>query len=138
DSYEPWTMVLPSGKILGVLHPAGHMLAYGMRSVAGIREKDREKVQKMHDNLDELFEDEIHDGMFKEWAQFAGTLAAIRSGQPGSRNKLREGTTNEQILDLVTKSRFMHRMEVKHPKWISFAQGDFIQEKVLRLFIGAA
>ncbi|HTB48926.1 MAG TPA: hypothetical protein VK712_02490 [Verrucomicrobiae bacterium] len=77
ESYEPWQLELPNHSQVQMFHPAGHALAYSFRSISGIRHKDAEKYAVMQARVTELFSDEIHDGCFCGWADFAGDIQTV-------------------------------------------------------------
>lgn len=139
DSYEPWTLELP--KDMGgvsVLHPAGHLAAYAMRSISGIRAKDTEKFTQMRSNILQHPElkDDLHHGSFKEWKQFADTLTAIRRGQPLEHDNIQPGTTDRDIAMLRWRGRLLKMVE-QHPSVVDVAQKSVVQ-KILNTFVRAA
>lgn len=139
DSYEPWKLQLP--KDLGevsVLHPAGHLAAYAMRSVSGIRAKDTEKFAQMRTNIMQHPElkNDLYHGPFKEWKQFADTLTAIRRGQPLEHDNIQPGTTKRDIAMLRWRGRLLKIVE-QHSLVVDVAQKPAMQ-KVLNTFVRAA
>ena len=76
DSYVPWRMEF-DGHTVPVFHPAGHMLAYAMRSSSGIRHKDEAKYALMRERVGNRFRDEIEDGPFNCWKRFGDCIEEV-------------------------------------------------------------
>ena len=76
ESYSPWILQLPNGHEVFILNPAAHMLAYYMRSISGLRNKDREKVEEMRQKIfsDPIFREQIQDGPLQSWQRFANDI----------------------------------------------------------------
>lgn len=82
ESYEQWRLVTPHTEV-GILNPAGHVLAYRMRSITGLRPKDAEKYHQMHRQVfahPELLE-QIMDGKYRTWLDFAHAIDNLRNGE---------------------------------------------------------
>jgi hypothetical protein len=81
-SYTPWTLVTEPGPSISVLSPAGHVLAYGLRSISGVRAKDADKLDAMLKRvLDEPeFKEAITQGDFRDWLDFAVSIYDLRDG----------------------------------------------------------
>ncbi|MFO0970771.1 MAG: hypothetical protein U0520_00255 [Candidatus Saccharimonadales bacterium] len=81
-SYAPWELVTESGSSVSVLNPAGHVLAYGLRSISGVRAKDVDKLDAMLKRvLDEPeFEKAITQGDYRAWLDFAVSIYNLRDG----------------------------------------------------------
>ncbi len=47
ESLQPWTLQLPGGNIVPVMHPVMQMICYGARTGHGIRKRDIEKLEDM-------------------------------------------------------------------------------------------
>ncbi len=137
-SYDPWRLWLPGTEerqAISILHPAGHMLAYRMRSIGGARPKDAEKYQKMQRRLLPAFLDEIQDGPFKEWREFGDniqTLAAFGRVVEG----LRPEANLADRVAFAIKSKLSSAGEA-NPRVVSFFLTDRVQE-TLKRFIGNA
>lgn len=133
-SYDPWRLWLPGTaerQAISILHPAGHMLAYRMRSIGGARPKDAEKYQKMQRRLLPAFLDEIQDGPFKQWREFGdniATLAAFGSLAEG----LRPGTNLADRVAFAIKSKLSSAAEA-NPRVVSFFLNDRVQDILKRL-----
>ena len=83
-SYTPWKLKYnSSSEGVSVLHPVGHALAYRMRSISGVRAKDKEKLSEMEHRLYEHPEARaaVNEGDFREWAIFASALSRLRKNQ---------------------------------------------------------
>ncbi len=113
SSYEPWELVTPQGSALSIFHPIGHVLAYRMRSVSGLRHKDREKVPEMEENVFESPElgKEMEDGIFREWKLFADAMAALRSGRFWNPDLKREGINIFDPVAFWAKSHILSGLE---------------------------
>lgn len=139
ESYEPWKLQLPKdmGEV-SVLHPVGHLAAYAMRSISGIRAKDTTKFSQMRTNILQhpALQHDLHHGPFKEWKQFADTLTAIRHGRPLEHDNIQPGTTKRDIAQLRWRGRLLKMVE-KHPTVVDVAQKPVMQ-KVLNIFVRAA
>jgi hypothetical protein len=79
ETYSPWQLMTPSGLRVNVLNPAGHALAYRMRSISGTRIKDAEKVSEMTKNVMAVPElrQAIYEGAFLDWLAFAEAIPRI-------------------------------------------------------------
>lgn len=82
ESFEPWRLETDGGLGVSVLSPPGHLLAYGMRSISGVRYKDTQKLLDMGEKVlaDPAFVHEMTDGVFKEWLEFACSIYNLRDG----------------------------------------------------------
>lgn len=139
ESYQPWRLQLPAGLgEVSVLNPVGHLAAYAMRSISGIRAKDTEKFAKMRTNILQhpALQHDLHHGPFKEWKQFADTLTAIRRGQPLEHDNIQPGTTKRDIAQLRWRGRLLKMVE-QHPTVVDVAQKPAVQ-KILNTFVRAA
>lgn len=140
ESYNPWMLVTPQGYYVNILHPVGHLLAYGIRSIGGPRPKDAEKVTKSWDNVAESFDIEqltAESGTFHEWLLFADAMNEVRA------NKLKRNDPRLQhdsdINDLAAfraKSRFMSFVENNQAVVDIALHGP--AQKVLNVFTGAS
>ncbi|MGF7228903.1 MAG: hypothetical protein ACQR33_02850 [Candidatus Saccharibacteria bacterium] len=133
ETYEPWNLVLPNDQLVGVLNPVGHLLAYRMRSVSGLRPKDHEKFGHMHQNIEQslgsrAFREQLHDGPFASWNAFANAAAAIRIGDPKHipAEMLREGTTTTELAVMRWQGRLLRTLESQE-RLVTFAQGAAMQ-----------
>ncbi|MCA9333155.1 hypothetical protein KDA00_04785 [Candidatus Saccharibacteria bacterium] len=135
ESFDPWKLILPSGSDVQVFHPAGHMLAYRMRSISGVRYKDKEKLDGMTDRIVSIpeFMREITEGNFKEWLQFALGVYGIRDGNIAPTDpSLSKETTYRDLARFATKSRALGLFE-SNETIIKIAQSPF-GEKALSPF----
>lgn len=138
ESYQSWDMLTPNGATVPVLNPLGHMLAYRMRSISGLRTKDAEKVSEMKDRImgEEEFVQGLGEGPFVDWAEFADGLEALREDRFRDYALLtREGAKLSEIVAANTKSRGLAWIE-GNKKIVDFAQKDWMQ-KILNFSIGA-
>lgn len=128
DSFEDWTLLLPNDKTISIFNPAGHMLAYYMRSVSGLRHKDIEKVSKMRQRIesDNHFKEEIEDGHFKSWREFSEEVAVL--GETGKLSDIRSRI-------FKTKSNSLRFLE-SNERLIKLAQTK-VGEFVLKPFVGS-
>jgi hypothetical protein len=135
-SYEPWKLQLPYGGTIDVLHPAGHVLAYSMRSISGPRKKDEAKRTAMEELVLPQFKEEIVDGPFQAWQAFADDIV-----------KLGEGWHSEEGVGLADDAtpldEGLFRLKSGFLRWgeskkgiVDFAQKDSVQ-RLLNPFIGA-
>jgi len=135
-SYDPWRLWLPGmaeRQAISILHPAGHMLAYRMRSIGGARPKDAEKYQKMQRRLLPAFLEEIQEGRFKEWREFGDNIGALAAfGSPA--HGLRPGTNLADRVAFALRSKLSSAAEAR-PRVVSFFLTDRVQQ-VLKRFIG--
>lgn len=85
STYSPWQLRAENGATVSALHPAGHVLAYGLRSISGVRNKDTEKLGQMLDRvlMDPECKAAITEGDFKSWLQFATDIYDLRDGTGG-------------------------------------------------------
>ncbi len=137
-SYDPWKLVLPSGSELSILHPAGHMLAYGLRSISGVRAKDVEKLHTLTERVlaEPRFNEEIKTGNFRTWLEFAEAIWQLRDGKiPKSDPRIRAETTATEMALFQAKSKALRWVEGK-PGIVSVAQHE-LGQKVLNLFVRA-
>ncbi len=122
DSYKPWQLQIPDGKHIQVFHPAGHMLAYMLRSVSGIRDKDADKLSAMQERITPLFREEINDGPFRSWIDFAGDIHGLLHKGREAAVRVR---SDAQLVDLDVfrlKGRVLGRLE-SYQKMVDLAQG---------------
>lgn len=128
ESYVPWRLQLPSGGEVSVLHPIGHMLAYKMRSVSGLRTKDVEKHEAMERKLlryPDLVE-EMNDGVFREWLQFANAAAALRKDRLSQPETPHPEISRAAQAAFRMKGHLLHWFESKEPVV------DFFQKPALQ------
>lgn len=139
ESYQPWTLELPRemGEV-SVLHPVGHLAAYAIRSVSGLREKDRTKFEQMRANILQhtALKEALHDGPFKEWKQFAETITAIRRGERIPHDNIQPGTTRRELAALRWRGMLLKKAE-QYSGLVDFAQKP-LPQKILNTFVRAA
>jgi hypothetical protein len=138
ETYEPWSLVLPSGAKVSTLSPAGHVEAYSMRSISGLRPKDAKKVAAMRGRVesDEIFSEQMHEGMFKPWEEFAQGIRDLRDGLMFEDDSmLRDGTSWIDMYAFGVKGRGLKTAESKDTI-VDFAQKEWVQ-KILNVFVGA-
>ena len=129
ESYETWTLELPNGSRVPMLHPVGHVLAYRGRSVSGLRPKDTEKfydmVYKIFDH--EPFKIELADGMFAPWNAFTNAVANIRHGHMPPPELVRPGTSRAELRAMRWQGRLLKIAE-SHPKIVDICQSPVMQK----------
>gem|GEM_PF-1778244 len=138
ESYVPWEMQLPSGARIPTLHPAGHVLAYAMRSISGVRTKDGAKFEAMAKQVIPQFKEEVHDGPFRSWLEFAIDIYIMREFGYLSADLdegVRKGATAAEVALFGLKSRALRWVE-RQERIVDFAQGDRMQ-KLLNIFVHA-
>lgn len=116
ESYQPWTLQLPNGHGVSILNPAAHMLAYHMRSISGVRDKDRDKVEKMRKRVfsDPNFKDQIQTGPLRSWKQFADNIDRLGTQPP----------TYETLPAAPIASALEWRMFRKKNEWLRFLEAN--------------
>jgi len=139
ESYEQWKLVAgEETAVTSVLNPAGHLLAYKMRSISGVRHKDVPKLKELNKKVmsDEAFQAQARDGIYKEWREFANSIVVMR----GSSLKLAAGLAchSAGVIDVAafwTKSRALRGAE--HNEYlVKLAQTKF-GAKILGSFVGS-
>jgi hypothetical protein len=136
ESYEPWDMQLPEGGVVSTLNPAGIRLAYGFRSVSGLRPKDKNKVNAMDKRLHQEpeFMEQIHEGPFKPWLDMAEAVRLLRWPLPGRMKKvsplLAEGAGLQSRLGF--RARAIPLRQIERVPFIvkRFGQSEDMQEKL--------
>ena len=125
-----WTMQY-RGKELPVFHPVAHMYMYHVRSVAGIRVKDHEKVSVLDGKLRECLPHE-------EFEQFSPLLDLERrlSTELSLRGIIKSRALNRA--GLLVGKKLMERIE-KTPSLMNFLQRDspLIKSAVHRVIKGS-
>lgn len=137
ESFAPWKLVADEGTVINVLNPAGHMLAYMMRSISGIRYKDAAKLRELSTSVlaEPEFEAEIREGMYKEWHDFATAISALRDGESVSDEVfLHNETRRIDRAAFRAKSRALRYLESKE-SLIEFAQSGS-GARMLKPFVG--
>jgi hypothetical protein len=134
ESYRPWHLEC-NGQRFPILHPAGHMLAYAMRSSSGVRAKDANKYQHMRQQVMDNFEAEIVDGPFKAWLAFSNDIQEVlMQGRHANVGKQRH--TNQLDLALLqARGRCLRKVESSE-KVVKLGQG--VLRPVLDRIIHAA
>jgi hypothetical protein len=138
ESYVPWNLQTPGGGIVQVLNPAGHLMAYRMCSISGLREKDRVKVDAMATNVmaDPRLQEQIMDGPFRAWLDFADARAALLEGElPPDSPQLRDGTTAAELKVFEYRGKMLRTLE-RSDKLMTIAQSGKIK-KLTDIFTGA-
>lgn len=140
STFEEWKLELPQGNHVSVLNPAGHTLAYGMRSISGVRHKDTKgnKYGKMVDRVfdDPVFCNDIQHGRYRPWLDFACAIYDLRDGRLPRESPLISPTATRADIEIFrAKSKSLHFAEGLD-KIVDFAQQDRIQE-ILNIFIRA-
>lgn len=131
-SFEPWQLVLPDGEAMQVMHPVGQMLCYAMRSISGIRPKDRDKLSEIADVLLDVpeFRDAAINGEFKEWMEFI----VLRDKLLGPEAQAYFPETSRAELFLArTKGKLLHALE-SNPKVVTIGL-DPRAQKLLKVFV---
>jgi len=135
ESYDPWQLQLPGGKHIQVLHPAGHMLAYAVRSVSGIKDKDVEKFSMMQQRLMPLYQEEINDGPFRAWLEFASDIHGVLNRGSEAAALIRSDAELADLDIFRAKGRVLGRLG-SYQKIVKLAQGAL--RPALDLIIDAA
>jgi len=138
---QPWRLVLPSGKAVNALHPVGHALAYEVRSVGGLRGKDREKHTAMTKIVSrQLGETALAEAeaQFASWRQFAQNLEHVREGRFGQimPDSLRPGASRLELLAMRAQGKTLGVVE-RQERIVSLAQSPRVQ-RMLKVVIGNA
>lgn len=142
ETYEqPWRLMLPSGKTVNALHPVGHALAYEVRSVGGLRGKDREKHTAMTQIVSkQLGETALAEAetQFAAWRQFAQSLEYVRKGKfkQITPESLRPGASHLELLAMRAQGKALGVME-RQERIVSLAQSPRVQ-RMLKVVIGNA
>lgn len=136
QSYDPWRLQLPDGSMVQMLHPAGHVLAYRMRSISGLRHKDGSKYHAMRANVEPLFQPEINDGPFRPWLDFANTLYSIRKGHFVIDSQLVPGTMNGTLRLAQQKAQLLAKLE-SYTSLVNLVQGNALIQRLANIFVRA-
>jgi hypothetical protein len=138
ESYEPWRLYTPDNRVVNIFNPAGHVLAYAMRSVSGVRAKDTDKLYEMTNNVlrhPEL-KDEIKEGVFRPWLDFAVAVYDMRDNTlPPDSPLIKEGTNRVELAAARWKGKLLHFIEDQE-RIVDIAQHERIQ-KLLNFVIRA-
>lgn len=114
-TFDPYHLVLPGagGRSVPVFNPAGHIMAYRMRSITGLRDKDQQKVWAMQERGAKDPEIcDMADGLFQSWAEFAAGIEMVRAQQISPNHPMmREGTTYRELAHFRRKSRGLAALE---------------------------
>ena len=107
-----------------------------MRSISGIRYKDKKKLSEMAERVlaDPVFESSILDGAFRPWIEFACGIDFVREGKPLPVSLLRPGAAQAELAAFRLKSKSLQTLESQEAL-IKFAQHP-IGEKILGSFVG--
>lgn len=138
--YTPWRLQLPSGVCLPVLNPAAHAAMYGIRSVGGLRPKDKEKVAAMWRNIHRqsaVFEEQLHDGHLQGLRELSLGVRALSHSFlriPGGLIRPEASVADVSIARL--KARLARALEDQRAI-VDFVQDERVQG-LLRPFVGAA
>lgn len=135
ESYKPWNLVLPRGASVDILSPAGQLLAYQVRSISGLRHKDAQKAGEMWSRIYPNFQEEIHDGAFKEWLQFYEDGEALREHGRKAIAQSHPDATPFQADLFRLKARVLQWAE-SHEAIVNLAQRDGMQDGPLKRFTG--
>lgn len=139
ESFRPYKLVFDrSGTRVNTFNPAGHVLAYGMRSITGIRFKDREKVGDMQARVfdDPVLKEEIMDGPFRAWLDFAVAIDNLGKNALSLTNPvLPEGVTRAELTAFRAKAKTLGWLESKE-SLIEFGQSG-PGAKLLNIFVRA-
>jgi hypothetical protein len=136
ESYEPWDMHLPQGGVVSTLNPAGIRLAYGFRSVSGLRPKDKEKVHAMDERLGQEpeFMEQIHEGPFKPWLDMTEAVRLMRWPIPGRGSRVKPLLAEDSNLGsrVGFRARAIPLRQVERVPFIvkRFGQSEDMQEKL--------
>lgn len=138
ESYRPWQLVLADGSTVQVLHPVGHFLAYTMRSISGIRDKDVAKVAEMRSNVIDalpMMWNVPAEQPFYDWRCFAENIAKalkgnLKPGDPG----LAPFTTQRDLDIFRAKGRALAAFE--RQGWVVKLAQEGPLKKVLDKIVG--
>ena len=138
ESYEPWRLEMPKGGQVSTFNPAAHMLAYYMRSISGLRAKDREKVEAMRVNIeaDPKFKEQIYDGPLQSWQHFAEMIELFGTNTEAALDLAEEHDILGRDLDIFRKKSEILRSLESNPTLVKYAQKGLLQA-LLRPFIGS-
>lgn len=141
ETYEPWYLTIDNGQTkINVLNPAGHILAYRMRSISGIRPKDVGKVAEMTRCVMAVpeLEDAIREGDFADWLDFAEALQSILRAEiePGD-GLLFPEAGRASLVAFRWKGKLLHALE-SNESLVRLAQDEKgVVEKALNFFVRA-
>lgn len=150
EIYESWSMLLPNGADLPVMHPLTTLMNYGGRSIAGLRPKDVKKCNNVRDTLlgDIVTPDaelKPHQIVFRRQqkehfdtlADYNEAVTSIASNGKASKVSPELLHPDARISDLQRARRRAQvvRTGERFPSVVSFFQQDGIQ-RIARPFIG--
>jgi hypothetical protein len=138
ESYQPWKLELPNNHEVSILSPAGHMLAYYMRSITGVRHKDLEKVELMKHRIeqDPQFKEQIEDGVYNSWKQFAEMIDFMRTNKVSLLHSQYPQTSTAELAIFKKKAKILEFLE-SNETMVRCAQKGLVQ-KVLGHLIGSS
>ena len=125
-SFDPWYFQTKfNSKLTPMLHPVGHLSAYYIRSISGLRSRDQQKVELMHQNIlsnaPELFNNLDEVGLL-EWFNFSENIKEMieSSIKPGEIKTL-------DYASFKTKSRLLNFIE-SNPRMVTLSYNKFISK----------
>jgi hypothetical protein len=138
ESYSPWALQLPNGHEVSILNPAAHMLAYYMRSISGLRNKDAEKVEEMRRKIlnDQNFKEQIFDGPLQSWQQFADDVDRLGNRSPHDEALPIGAVASAFEVGVFRKKSELLRFFEANPTIVKYAQKGLLQA-ILRPIIGS-
>ena len=126
ESYEPWHFQTKNSlRPVPILHPVAHLAAYRIRSISGLRAKDKQKVELMElnikNNAPELFENLDETGLI-EWFRFSESIKNMIESDTKFGSK---DTLDEFIFK--SKSKLLNFVE-SNPKMVTLSYNKFISK----------
>lgn len=115
DLEESWQLYFRDST-MAILHPGAHLMSYKIRSVTGIRPKDREKVGRLEGVVRESIPEEAMR-QFDTWEQFAASIESHYSFLAGIQNP----TAHRLLMSL---GRAGLGMVERSPRLVAWAQAD--------------
>ncbi len=133
-SYTPWSLITPDGEPLQVMHPAAQALCYRVRSISGVRVKDKPKLAQMEERIyqEPGLRHEVTAGPLLEWALFA---AAIRQLNSADNRAYFPAANRSELFISRAKGRLLGLLEANE-RLVTLGQTGLIQ-KVLNIFVRA-
>lgn len=150
EAYQTWTMELPNGTTLPVMHPLATLMNYGGRSISGLRRKDVKKCASVRQSL--LGPDNVPEAMrssyqnnfreqfntvFTPLREFNMAVASLRRGGRLANIAEHLHHPDARVNDL-SKARLRAaaiRTGERFPSVVSFFQQDSVQ-RMVRPFVG--
>ena len=126
ETYDTWNLQLPSGQLVKTISPLGILMAYKIRSISGIRHKDKEKIKDkgkiaaLEDKVLSIPElkQQLQEGIFAPWQQFANDIATLGQSHYYRQESVIPGTSNSDLMLFFIKAHALkfaesHKLPVK-------------------------